>query len=565
MSPKKRTINQRVDDALTTYLRNTTTDQEIKDFYGEGNIVGRKGIPADDKGLLDAVQQARRADPNVRPTLTREKFDVGGIDQSRGYDYSTRDIPGAVDPGTGRSWQMTFGELPKDFGDASLTPAALQYLRDFRIPRNAGSDFSFDTGPNIADRIETDIRQAQADYDFDSKGRFPARAQERFDAAVEKARSQSPDIRGFGGQPQTPQTWIERGYATSKPEDFKTKTLDAFRNRVLESQGQFGGVSTLTPVEQPGATNPDWRADLYEKVGLAGPQSSQPFASGYGGGEKTVQRFTTGKTSLLPLQPYTEFLERVSGETKPSVLNTTPAPDFTPFQKAVGPRNYLIARNILQGRGSLGRGVRGATSVGAVDLIPSRGAVRDFYRGDVKGGVSRMAGDFVQGVPLAAGAGFAASVLPAAVSTVALPAVAGSAALMAGGEALDEATMQQTGEGLLDKFRQTVNKVAGPGFGRPTTGSAYRGSERADEKRARIEREGRQALEDLARLNRGEITFDDLPAPPVAQLRPISREEAEASMPPRGENEFQRRTRLAAERFNPSRGEFGLTELLFGK
>lgn len=561
MAPKNKSIQQRVDDALTSYLRNTTTDQEIKDFYGEGNIVGRKGIAAGDKALLEAVEQGRREAPNVRPTLEREVFDVGGIDQSRGYDYSTRDIPGALDPQTGRPWQMTFGELPKDFGSSSLTPAALRYLRDFRVPKNAGSDFSFATGPNLADRIETDIKTAQENYDFEAAGRYPEQAKARFNAAVEEARSQSPYIGDFGGQPQTPQTWIERGYASSKPVDFKNKTLDAFRNRILEAQGPFGGVSTLTPVEQPGAKNPDWRSDLYERTGLAGPQSAQAYSSGYGGGEKTVQRFTTGRESLLPLQPYTEFLERVSGETKPSVLNTTPAPDFTPFQKAVGTRNYLIGRNILQGRGSLGRGFRGAASVGATDFIPSREAVRDFYRGDVKGGVTRMAGDFAQGIPLAIGAGVAGTALPAAVSTVALPAVAASGATIAGAQALDEVSRQQTGEGLLDKIQQTVNKVAGPGFGRPTSGAAYRGSERADVKQRRINEEGRRATADF---NRGTWRTDPRPVP-TPEIRQITPAQAAASRPPSGENEAQRRLRLARERWNPSRGEFGLTELLFGR
>ena len=199
----------------------------------------------------------------------------------------------------------------------------------------------------------------------------------------------------------------------------------------------------------------------------------------------------------------------------------------------------------------------------AVDLIPSREAVRDFAKGDVKQGVTRMAQEYVQGLPVAMAAGAGLSSLPAQAAAVANPVgagVAGGFALTRAAEALDEATKQQTGEGLLDKFQQTVNKIAGPGFGRPTTGSAYRGSERADEKRARIEREGSQALENLVRLNRGEITFDDLPAPPVAQLGQGTRETS-----PVPQNELQRRFRLAQQRFNPSRGEFGFTELLGGK
>jgi hypothetical protein len=36
-------LRQKADEFLTNYLRDTTTDQEILDFYGEGNIIGRKG------------------------------------------------------------------------------------------------------------------------------------------------------------------------------------------------------------------------------------------------------------------------------------------------------------------------------------------------------------------------------------------------------------------------------------------------------------------------------------------------------------------------------------------
>ena len=130
-----------------------------------------------------------------------------------------------------------------------------------------------------------------------------------------------------------------------------------FKNKIFDTQGAFGGVSTLSPVEQGSALNPNWRADLYERERLAGPLSGQPFSSGYGYGSKDVQRFVTGKETTLPLQPYAEFFQRLDS-TPPSVLTTAPAPDFTPFQKAVGTRNYLIGQNILAGRGSLGAPVR---------------------------------------------------------------------------------------------------------------------------------------------------------------------------------------------------------------
>ena len=140
-------LQQKLDNFLTDYLRNTTTDQEILNFYGEGNVVGRKGIPTNDKELLDAAEAARQLTISpLRPTIDRPDFQVGGIDQSIGYNYTTTDMPGLVNSATGRPWQMTFGALPKDFGSSSLTPAAQQFLVDFRIPRNAGSDYSFATG-----------------------------------------------------------------------------------------------------------------------------------------------------------------------------------------------------------------------------------------------------------------------------------------------------------------------------------------------------------------------------------------------------------------------------------
>jgi len=555
MAKKNSSIGQRVDDALTNYLRNTTTDQEIKDFYGEGNIVGRKGIPTDDGGLLDAVTESQK-NKSSRPKSNRKNFNVGGISQEIGYDYSTRDIPGALDPGTGRPWQMTFGQLPKDFGDSSLTPAAKRFLSDFRVPKNTGSDYSFDTGPNIEDRINYDIKQAQADYDFESKGSYPDAARARFNTAVEKARAQSPTIGSFSGVPQTPQTWMERGVATGKPEGFGTKTLDEFKSRIIEDQGRFGGVSTLTPVEDSasGATNRDWRADLYERRGLAGPQSSEAYNTGYGVSEKTVQRFTPGNQSLLPLQPYTEFIKNVSGDTPSSVVGTTPAPDFTPLQNTLGTRNYLLGRNILQGRGSLGRGLRSAGSVGAVDFIPSREAIRDFAKGDLSGGTQRMAGDFARGIPVAAGAGVLGAFLPAAVSTSILPAAAISGGIIGGSNALDEATKQQTGEGLLTKMQHTVNKFAGPGFGKPTTGSAYRGSEDLNTKRARLREE----------VTKGADT--DFKTPTIRQMTPREVAASTASQERlKNENEFQRRVRLARERFNPKRGEFGFTEFFAGR
>lgn len=513
-------MRQAVDNALTNYLRNTTTDQEILDYYGEGNIVGRKGIPVTDKELLTAVEASTNLNQSsLRPDTGRQNFSVGGIDQQIGYDYKTSDLPGVINPATGRPWQMTFGALPKDFGSSSLTPAAKQFLVDFRVPLNAGNDYSFATGPNLQDRIETEIKQLKENDPY--YGKSPAKLQEKID----EIKNQSDYIGDYSGQPQTPKTWQERGYVTQKPVGFKESILDEFKNKILETQGSFGGVSTLTPVEQVAASNPNWRSSLYETAGLAGPLSSQGFSSGYGGGSKDVQRFVTGNERNLPLQPYTEFLQRAGDPTAPSVLNTNPAPDFTPFQKAVGTRNYLIGKNILEGRGNLGAGFRSAVGVSAADLIPSREVVQDFYSGRPLQGVMRMAGDFAGGIPTALATGGAIAAAPAVAPIV--PGIALGLTTIRAANALDEVSRQQTGEGIISKLRQTIGTAPRTNYANPD----FRSSEQTT-------------------------------MPQVTSLNPQQRKTMEQRQ---NRNELQKRIDLIKERFNPSRGEFGISELLFGR
>ena len=372
MSEDTKGIRGRVDDFFTNYLRNTTTDQEILDFYGEGNVIGRKGIPETDKELLDVVEASRGlASSPLRPGTDRPNPSVGGIDQSIGYKYTTADMPGVVDPETKRPWQMTFGSLPKDFGAGSLTPAAQQFLVDFRVPRNAGSDYSFATGPNIQDRIQFETKQAIENDPY--YGRQPEKLEEK----LTEIRNKSSNIGDYSGQPMTPKTWQELGYINEKPINLKEIVLKNFKDKIFETQGAFGGVSTLTPVEQSAARNPSWRADLYQTEGLAGPLSDQGFRSGYGGGSKEVQRFTTGSERLLPLQPYSEFFQQLDS-TPASALGTKPAPDFTPLQKTVGTRNYLIGRNIFEGRGSLGAPVRAVRAAPQVAVSSAKPATKAF-------------------------------------------------------------------------------------------------------------------------------------------------------------------------------------------
>jgi len=55
------------------------------------------------------------------------------------------------------------------------------------------------------------------------------------------------------------------------------------------------------------------------------------------------------------------------------------------------------------------------------------------------------------------------------------------------------------------------------------------------------------------------------PADFIPSIRAQTPQERAYIQSRQSENEFQRRSRLAAERFNPAKFEFGLSELLFGR
>jgi len=88
--------------------------------------------------------------------------------------------------------------------------------------------------------------------------------------------------------------------------------------------------------------------------------------------------------------------------------------------------------------------------------------------------------------------------------------------------------VRQTGEGIVPKIRQAIGT-------RPRTGVASPQPQRssADYKPAEITKATPQAAANLKKQ--------------------------------RTQNEIERRIQLARERFNPSRGEFGLSEMLFGR
>lgn len=518
-------LQQKTDAFLTDYLRNTTTDQEILDFYGEGNIIGRKGIPEFRRELLDQVFDSRGGN---RPVLPHnfDAYDESYGDKAPKHVYETIDMP-ANSPTTGRPWQMSLGKFPFPY-EAQATPAANQFLNDFRVPIRP-VDYGFDTGPNILDRNEHDIANIKEDpalYErtYNSSGQSKQGNLRQFAVEkINKLENREPGYVRPNGRPATPDWWKQEGYET--PANIKDATLNTFKEAILQREGPFGSVSQLTPVRassrelRPGG-DPDWRANMYEKIGFAGPRFPQELKTDRDVSSADVQSFVPGRERLLPIQPYTEFFEGSA----PSVVGKEPAPDFTPFQKAIGTRNYLIGRNILKGRGNLGKGFAGGLSVGAADLIPSREIVADFYSKGPVQGLTRFAGDIIGGIPVALITGGAVTAAP-----VLAPIAAGTGLALTGNRALgaaDEIIKRQTGEGILSKVRQAIGTV-------PRTGVAAR------------------------------PTF--VTQPLTSEIRPLSSKEKTNMINRESRNEIQRRIDLAGERFNPRRGEFGLSEILFGR
>lgn len=169
------------------------------------------------------------------------------------------------------------------------------------------------------------------------------------------------------------------------------------------------------------------------------------------------------------------------------------------------------------------QGLKGSASVGAADFIPSPEAIQSFYKGDSAKGVRQMATDFVSGIPVAAGAGTVAGLVPGAAAV--MPGVGLGLTGVAAGQAANEVVRQQTGEGIVPKFRQFIGTS-------PRTG----------------------------------VSSAQRTTPFVTpQVKPLTSAQRKEMSRQSNRNELQRRIDLFRERFNPSKGEFGLSEVLFGR
>ena len=170
---------------------------------------------------------------------------------------------------------------------------------------------------------------------------------------------------------------------------------------------------------------------------------------------------------------------------------------------------------------------------GISDLIPSKEAVRRGYEEGPQAMGEQMAKDFAAGLP-------ASVALAPILSTPAVAPFAPGIGLgllsTATGEALNEATKQQTGKSLVQRIQETAGAAGGDTtvIGKPR--------------------------QPLRRPQSNYVT------PEITQMSPQAvREMKEKVQRQANENEFQRRLRLAEEARQQDPWDFGVTELLFGR
>jgi hypothetical protein len=292
------------------------------------------------------------------------------------------------------------------------------------------------------------------------------------------------------------------------PEDVNTARVrgEAFADSLLKSYQDAVSQGTYKP-SKPSYKGMIHAADLAE----AGMQSKSPLKIERGWADE----------SFFPYKDKISALSNPPARLDPSLVDVKDSLFDTAFKAKESRIRDRLA-------GNLRTGFKGGLSIGAADFIPSPEAIRSFYSGDVKGGVTRMAGDVVFGVPTALAAAGTVAAAPALA-----PVAAGVGLGMTGvaaGRAVNEVVRQQTGEGIVNKFRQTIGTE-------PRTGVSSRGYRPPN------------------------VSGPYVP-PTIRQSTPAEIKEDERR---RNRNELQRRIELAQERFNPAKGEFGFTELLFGR
>ena len=288
----------------------------------------------------------------------------------------------------------------------------------------------------------------------------------------------------------------------------------------LENRGKTADESSmLRRSETFTGSQPNRRAGAYRSVGF-GPLS---------GGSQYA--YVNAEGNIVPLQP-TSPTASLRGNirvepTRTSETRTTPGSlAVTQSREPLTSKAYYstdpFTAGLKGGQEYLRAVGRTPASLlpGAADLIPSPEAIRTGYREGALPMVRQMGQEFVQSLPAAAASSIALAAAPPLAPGVGLGMVG-----TAGARALNEVVRQETGEGIIPKVRQALGTAPRTGVASPARTAPY-------------------------------VT------PTVRPLTAAQRTEVQRQQ---NRNEVQRRIDLARERFNPRRGEFGLSEFLFGR
>ena len=177
--------------------------------------------------------------------------------------------------------------------------------------------------------------------------------------------------------------------------------------------------------------------------------------------------------------------------------------------------------------------LRAGGAFGAADFIPSVETIRTGERDGLAAAGQAHLKDMARGLVYGAGVGLTTMAVPAL--TLPATAVGGGMLIDQGLQSINEATRVATGDTALSKVRQAAGIT-------PRSGNV---ESSAAEKFTR----------EMARNNN-----PDLVQIKAANPKNIRTQVKDTPIP-----DFAHRLRLAGQRFNPKRGEFGITELLFGR
>ena len=191
------------------------------------------------------------------------------------------------------------------------------------------------------------------------------------------------------------------------------------------------------------------------------------------------------------------------------------------------PRSKRFATDVWKAPSAFKSGL----SVGLADLIPSAETIRTASQNGLGEGAKQFAQEAVMGIPTGAAVGAATAAVPALAPFV--PGVGGGMMLTEGARTLNEVSRATTGESLLSKARQTLGTA-------PRTGNSSPNNSVIEKNQRRMDRVKNPPQ--IKPATSVPTPIKDLPLP-----------------------ELGRRVRMASERFNPAKLEFGITELLFGR